>query len=705
MDPAPTRYDRRALYQTYDITVMLTRGENAIGVILGTGWYNCFTKEVWNFHTAPWRDEPKMLLQLDVEMASGQKKKIISDTSWKASTGPIVFDALRNGEYYDARLEMDGWSDPNFDDIGWSDAEIIPSPGGALESQQMPPIRKVALIKPVSVKKTGYSCWTFDIGRNISGWAKISMSGPTGETIKIRYSEKVNDDGTINSNNISRFISSGDFQTDRYTFKGEGTETWEPRFTYHGFRYIEISGTSNELNLENLRAVVVHTDFEAAGGFECSNDLLNKIQSCARWSALTNFHGIPTDCPHREKNGWTGDAHFSAEQFLMNFRVETAYINWLREICLAQRQSGQLPAIVPSPGWGFNSGSGPAWDSALILIAWYLYVYRDDKSILRSMYGSIRKYQSYMGKMAKDHIVDYGLWDWCPPAGNDNCATPSSLTDTSCYYIHTVLISKIAKIIGENEDHRLYKELSLKIKQAFRNRFVDVVGGVIGSNSQTSIACAIFQNLLEDKEEASALNMLVDEISKKDFHIDTGMLGTKYLLGALAHHNLNDVVYQMTTKETFPGYGYMIKQGATTLWEGWDGCGSQNHHMFSDISNWFYKGLAGIYPDENAPGFKHIIIKPAPVYGIGWVRAWHESPYGKIDVFWTAKEDEFTLKAITPANTFATVFFPVEYSEGIAVNDLSLDECEYVTTIISGDKTVSFKITNGSFWVKGKRPN
>jgi len=675
LTPMFTRYDRTVLYDTIDVTSLLMRGDNAIGVILGNGWYNCFTREVWMFAEAPWRHRPKLLLQLHIELADGTHLVVASDTSWRVTTGPITFDSLRNGEHYDARKEMNGWDTPGYDDSAWKRASIIAPPGGSLRSSQMPPIRVTGTIRPVSVTEVSPGTFVYDLGQSISGWARITAEGPAGTEIVLRYGERLAADGSLERAAIERFVRSGEFQTDRYTMKGECKETWEPRFTYHGFRYVEVTGFPGTPTLDNLVGRVVHTDLEQRGVFECSNETLNSVQRCARWSTLTNYHGMPTDCPHREKNGWTGDAQVSAEQVLLNFDPATAYAKWLRDFRDVQRPSGQLPGIVPTGGWGYNWGSGPAWDSAIVHIPWYVYLYTGDRTVIEEMYDSIRLYVDYMTEMAVDHIVKFGLGDWCPPYERDpdHPKCPTVVTDTAYYYTNALLLSKMARLTGRSDDEQKYARLAEDIKQAFRDRFVDSSTGVVEGNCQTSMACALYQGLTSDDDRELVFERLVEQVELRERHIDCGILGAKYIMHALTENGRADLAYAIATQRTYPGWGHWIEQGATTLWESWSGDTSLNHHMFSDVSAWFYKGLAGINPDESAPGFKHVVIRPNPVSGLEWVRASHESMYGTVSSEWRVDEDRFELRVRIPVNCTATVVMPGEYCLSVTESGQPVD--------------------------------
>ena len=663
--PVFSKYDESVYYQVRDVSALLRKGENALGVILGTGWYDCHTADVWDFKQAPWRHAPKLLLQLHVRHKDGTETVIVSDENWRTGTGPIVFDGLRNGETYDARRELPGWAAPGFDDRAWKRAELVAAPGGVWRSQQTPPIRITQTLRPVAVKQVKDGVWVYDVGRNISGWARLKASGPAGAEVTLRYAEMLAADGDVDQDNIKVFVLSGDCQTDRYILKGGGPEEWEPRFTYHGFRYVQVTGFPGTPTLDDLEARVVHTDFETRGEFSCSNELLNEIQSCARWSTLTNYHGIPTDCPHREKNGWTGDGLLSAEQTLLNFDPMTAYAKWMQDMRDCQRRTGQLPGIVPSGGWGFNWGSGPAWDSAAILIPWYVYLYCGDLQILRDQYESMTQYLGFMESMSPDGTVQFGLGDWSPPAAQ-KC--PAEVTSTGYFHIDAVIVAEIAKRLGKREDAKRYAALADRVRGAFWRRYGDARSGVISGDCQTSYACALYQGLAGRERTPACAEQLVRCVEEAKRHIDCGILGAKYVLHALTDLERADLAYAIAAQTDFPSWGNWIRQGATTLWEGWSRGGSLNHHMYSDISAWFYQGLAGINPDLARPGFKNIIIRPNPVGDLTWAKAWHQSLYGRIECHWERDGGTFTLSVSIPANCTADVWLPAGVVGRVVMN-------------------------------------
>jgi alpha-L-rhamnosidase len=661
LDPAFTRYDRRALYVTYDVTEQLKKGANALGVILGNGWYNMHTRAVWDFDKAPWRDRPVLRCQLELVLEDGSKQTIASDETWQVSTGPIVFDSIRNGETYDARLEKPGWDTADYRDRDWPAAQVVDGPKGVLKAQMMPPVKVNKTLKMAKLTEPRPGVYVFDTGQNMAGWVRLKVSGPAGTEIVLRYGERVNPDGTLDQQDIGQHIKSGKAQTDTYFLKGEGVEVWEPRFAYYGFQYVEATGLPGKPSLDTLEARVVGTAFERAGSFECSNDLLNRIQRNTLWSYVSNFVGYPTDCPHREKNGWTGDAHLAAETGLYNFDSAAAYTKWLNDLHDEQRPSGELPGIVPTSGWGYAWGNGPAWDSAFVLIPWYLYQYCGDTRVLAEHYDRLKLYVDYLTSKAQNGIVTIGLGDWVPA----RTTTPEKVTSTGYYYRDALIVSKAAELLGKTEDAQKYAELARSIREAFNREFYDAKTGLYAGGTQTAMSCALYHGLVPPEEHDKVVARLADIIEKNSGHLDAGILGTKYLIDSLTAAGRADLVYGMATKTDYPSWGRWLEQGATTLWEQWDGGASRNHIMFGHVSAWFYETLAGILPDPEAVGFKHIILKPQLLGDLKWVRAEHESLYGVIKSAWEIHGDRLTWKIAVPVNTTATVYVPARARESV----------------------------------------
>lgn len=600
-----TSYDKRVLYQTYDITKLVKNGKNAIGVHAGNGFYNDNITG-WNCVYATWRDfeyGAKLAAAIEIVYKNGDKQTILTDTSWKVCDGACLYNHARQGEIYDASLVKEGFDKAGFNDSEWDSAHLTYAPGGVLEPMDMPPIRVIRTVKSIS-----HSNGIYDFGENISGWVRVKAKGEKGREIRIRYDERLKDDKTL-FGYINVFTKQKLKHEDILILSGNKTDEYAPSFCYHGFRYVQVENEPEEFE---IIAEVVHTDLERVGSFWCSDDMLNKIHSASVSATLTNYHGIPTDCPHREQNGWTGDALISCEQALMNFNMDKAYRKWLNDFKDVQRKSGQIPAIVPTPNWGYSNYSGPAWDSALIQIPYFMYLNGSDKSVLENMWDSMAKYMNYTKNWAVDNLVDFGLGDWCPPEGAKEC--PVIVTSSAYYYKNAVIMRKIAKVLGKNFE--CWTELANDIRKAWRSKFLDDESLY---DCQTFLACAIYQGMLETDEVAKFVDRLAELIEKNGGHIDCGILGTKYIFSALSENGRADIVYKMVTNPTAPSYAYWINNGMTTLCEMWNMEQSRNHHMFSEVDNWFYKHLAGIHISENG-----LLIKPSFVGAVEKVSAEHK---------------------------------------------------------------------------------
>ena len=533
----------------------------------------------------------------------------------------------------------------------------------------MVPIRITGAVEPVARWQTPEGTHIFDTGQNLAGIARITTLGQPGDEITIRYSEQLCEDGVhINPGTVSGFVRSGEFQTDRYTKATPEPETWSPRFVYHGFQYVEVAGATQAPELE---ALVVHNDVAEAGSFSCSDATLNAIQHAARWSTLTNLHSVPTDDPHREKNAWTGDVALSAEQMLLSFQTAPLLSKWLADIRDAQRPDGALPCVVPSTGWGYNWGNGPDWSSALTHVPWQIYRYTGDWRVLRDNYEAIARHLGYMERMSEGHIVCYGIGDWCPPfegpakaVSMSSYKAPLEVTDTAYYYKAADTLARMAAALGLPEDQRRYREAAAEIKAAFREAFYDPQAHLVAGDCQTSTACMIYQGLLDEGEIEPLVDVLLRQIADAGSHQDTGILGNQYLYNALGQAGRADVALKMVLNETYPSFRHWMDQGATTLWECWNGEGSQNHHMFSDIAACMYKYLGGIAPDAAEPGFEHIAMCPAIDCGLQWVRCSHESPYGPVVSHWERDGSRARLHIEIPGGSRATLSLPAGWSAG-----------------------------------------
>lgn len=663
-----TRFDASDMYIIYDVKAMLRKGDNALGAVLGNGWYNCFAEDPWNTRQASWRHWPKVIAELRIKYADGSEDLIATRPDWKSSSGPIYFNGIRNGEHYDARLELGGWKEPGYDDSGWKPAKIIRGPGGRLEASELEPIKIRREFPAVRKWKTAEG-WVFDIGQNLAGIARLKFRGPAGTQITIKYTDILNDDMTINQAAIGGFIRSHGFQTDMYTKKSDGEEVWQPLFVYHGFQYVLLSGIGYEPELGDVTGLAACTSFSDAGKFECSDGLLNRVQHLCRWSAMSNCFSIITDCPHREKNGWTGDGSISSEQILINFGAQSLYTKWLGDWRTAQRPSGSIPCVVPSTGWGYNSMNGPDWSSGMTSIPWTIYTYNGDLRVLEENYDAIKRHCDFMESMSTDYTLGYGLGDWCAPfegpaisVNMSSFKCPTAVTDTAFFYSAATTIVKIAKVLGKEEDASYYKELSEKIKAAFREKFYDEKTHTVAGNCQTSSAAMLYMGLCEPEERPAVLEKLIEQIHAAGDHVDFGILGCKFVMHTLGAMGKGNIGFTMLAQRTFPGCQQWVDLGATTLWECWNGKGSHNHHMFSDLSAFMYKYVGGISPDEERPGFVHTVFRPAIDCGLEYASAEHESMYGTVRCSWKNSGGRQSVELSVPVGCSATLFLPARYA-------------------------------------------
>lgn len=668
LDPMYTRFDRRTLYVVHDVTQLLSEGKNTIGVILGNGWYNHQSTAVWYFDKAPWRARPKFCLDLKITYDDNTDETISTGDDWKTSTGPIIFNSIYTGEHYDARKELSGWDINGYEDKTWKKALLTGAPSQNMVAQVMCPIRQVQEIKPVSIKKLAGNTWVFDFGRNMAGVAKIKVAGSEGTEIRLKYAEKLDSKGFADQSNINvhyRPVDDTDpFQTDIFILSGKGTEEFMPRFNYKGFQYVEVSSNKPvELNSESLTAFFMHSDVPPTGEIKSSNPVLDKIWMASNASYLSNLFGYPTDCPQREKNGWTGDAQINIETGLYNFDAITVYEKWLADHRDEQLPNGVLPAIIPTGGWGYHWANGPDWTSTIAIIPWNVYLFYGDDKILRDNYLNIKRYVDHITSVSPDGLTNWGLGDWVPVKSR----TPKEFTSSIYYYTDVVILSKIAQALGNDADARGYRKLAASIREAINKKYLNIETGIYGSGFQTELSAALKWGIVPENLVAKVASNLVERVKADSMHIDVGLLGTKTILNALSENGYPDVAYQLASSETYPSWGWWIVNGATTFYENWPLDAqrdmSLNHIMFGEINAWFYKALGGIFPDESKPGFKNVILKPNFVSKLEQFSASHTGPYGKIISEWKHAGDKIDYSLEIPTGSMATLFMKEEIVE------------------------------------------
>ena len=689
LDPGQTDYERVALYSTFDVTNLLKKGENAVGVMLGNGRY----AEDWSAtpgvfdRLKPYKNaSPKVILQLEIQLEDGSLNKIVTDETWRISKGPIVRNDIYDGEIYDAGLEKPGWDSFGYEDSEWEKAGAVQPPGGQLVSQgTFPPIKAIMTTQPITMSNPQANVFVYDFGQNFTGWVRLTISGQRGTAVKLRFSELLHSDGMINTipNRTAKV-------TDSYILKGEGVEVYEPRFTYHGFRYVEVTGYPGTPGLNTIQGIVVHSAVNPVGGFQCSNRLINDIHKNVLWTQLSNLMSIPTDCPQRnERMGWLGDAQLVVEESIFNFDMAAFYTKWLRDLRESQKVDGSISDVVP-PYWQ-RYPADPPWGTACVVIPWNLYLYYDDERILEENYLLIKGWVDYLTTINVGHLIKFSKYgDWCPPGKVRSLDTPGELISTWCYYHDALILSKIARVLGKSDNVEKYAKLSQSIKKAFNKEFLEE--DYYSHNSKTSDVLLGFDlvpqydkksyrkralytqtaNILplymemvpENKKEAVLQNLFENVEITYDCHVNTGILGTRYILDTLTKYGRSDLAYRLVTQTTYPGWGYMIKEGATTLWERWEymaggGMNSHNHIMFGSVDAWFYRVLAGINVDSPVYGFRRIMIKPYIPGDLSYVSASVNTIRGLVSSSWRKETNALILDVTLPVNSGGKICLPL----------------------------------------------
>lgn len=660
LDPTYTRFDKRNLYVTYDVTRYLEADSNTVGVLLGNGWYNHQSTAVWDFHKAHWRNRPRFCLNLRVTYEDGRTEAWVTDADWKTSLSPVIFNSIYTAEHYDATKEQPGWDTNGFQDGSWNQAIGVDAPSDRIVSQQLHPIRYAQEIQPVSIRKFSDTKYLFDIGQNIAGISKITVKGEPGTVLRLTHAEVLDSAGNIDMSNIDVHYRPTDdtdpFQTDIYTLKGNTEETFAPRFNYKGFQYVEvISNKPIQLNKGSLSGIFMHSAVPAAGSITSSSEVINKIWQATNNSYLSNLFGYPTDCPQREKNGWTGDAHIAIETGLYNFDGITIYEKWLADHRDEQQPNGVLPSIIPTAGWGYEWGNGPDWTSTIALIPWNIYLFYGDPKILEDSYPSMKKYVDHITEISPTGLTDWGLGDWVPVRS----VTPKELTSSLYYYADAMILAKTARVLKRPDDESKYSDLALKVAAAINAKYLNTETGIYGSGLQTELSAPLYWGVVPDGIRAKVVENLVKRVKSDKSHIDVGLLGTKTILNALSENGEADLAFTLASNETFPSWGYWIVNGATTLYENWPINAksdiSRNHIMFGEIGAWLYKGPGGIKPDEKKPGFENVLLEPHFVKNLDNFTAKHNGPYGEIVSAWVRKGEHIEYTTSIPPNSTATL--------------------------------------------------
>ncbi len=659
LTPDRTDYVKRVFYHTYDVTELLLDGENVIGASLGNGWYN--QKDKLN-EKLLWYGYPKLLLQAEITYEDGTKEVIGSDESFLWHDSPRTYNNIYFGEIYDARMELPGWNAPGFDDTGWTSAKLAAAPGGRLADQKSPSDTEIVCLRPRTINEVKPGMYVLDFGQVLTGWVRMRVTGVRGQSVQLRFGEELWPDGKINYYSTGSGWSQ---QKDVYILSGKETELYEPAFTWHGFRYMEVQGYPGKPCREDFEAVHIRSGVERCGKFSCSSALINEIQKASLWSMAGGLHGgIPLDSPHRERQGYGGDALITAKALMYSYGMQGFYADWMDDFADAQDQkTGFIPHTVPCQ----DGGGGPAWGCAMIVITWLLYRYYGDERTASLHFDSMADWMAFLRTGMKDGIVegegeDRGcLGEWSTPG---EILIPPRFVNTFFYGYCARMLAELAGAIGREADARFFGQEYQNTVLAFRREFYDAASGRYSIGAQGTEAFANKLGSIRARELEQVRAYLSRHVAEDcGGNLDTGIFGTPFLFETLVEFGLGDAAYRMITSVTYPGYGYMLANGATGLWEYWEKeygfyqcAGNHNQPMFGSISGCFYEKLAGISPLE--PGYKKIGIAPKPIGELRFVSADVETPYGKVCVDWERNGDEFLLNLDIPANTTARVEVP-----------------------------------------------
>lgn len=708
--PGWTSYNRRLQYQTYDVTKLLRNGSNAIGAMLGNGWYR--GNLAWAGKRNIYGDRLALLAQIRITCRDGREEIIGTDRNWKATTGPLLMSEIYHGETYDARLEKPGWTSAGFADSEWSGVRVAEHRRDILVAPAGPPVRRIQELRPVRIFKTPAGDTVVDLGQNMVGWVRVKVQGAAGTTITLRHAEVLDKAGNFYTENLRAAKA-----TAQYTLKGGGIETFEPHFTFFGFRYVAVSGWPGELTPDSLTGVVVHSDLTPTGELETSSALINQLQHNIQWGQKGNFLDVPTDCPQRdERLGWTGDAQVFSRTAAFNMDVAGFFTKWLRDLAADQYPNGSVPHVIPDvlgSAEGQQAGGSAAWADASVIIPWNMYLSYGDRRILEEQYPSMKRWVEYMRQRAGDDYIwdgDNHFGDWLAFATTRSdypgATTGKDLIATAFFAYSTDLLQRTAQILGKQDEAAHYREQLARIKEAFRREFVTETGRV-GEDTQTAYALALQFDLLPEALRPVAAKRLAREISQRK-HLTTGFVGTPYLCHVLTRYGYLDEAYLLLNREQYPSWLYPVKQGATTIWERWDGqkpdgsfqdkgMNSFNHYAYGAIGEWMYRVMAGIEIDPAAPGYKHILIQPQPGGGFTHVRASHKTMYGQVSSAWTLKDGSFELRVEVPANTRATVRLPKAQLAAVTESGQPLRAGNGITDVRQDGSVTVVEIGSGEY--------
>ena len=701
--PGWTSYKNRIQYQTYDVTSML-QAKNTVGAILGDGWFR--GNIGWSSQNGYYGSKLALLAQFQINYTDGTSEVIGTDQSWKVSNGPIVFSDIYNGETYDARKEMSGWSGAGFNDSGWEKATVTDQSKKILIAPQGVVVKAIEEIKPIKLITTPTGETVFDMGQNMVGWVRLKVQGKKDDQVTLKFAEVLTKEGNFYTDNLRSAKC-----TDNFILNGSGIETFEPHFTFHGFRFVKIEGLSAQPSLDQITGVVIHSDMTPTGTFACSDPMINQLQHNIQWGQKGNFLDVPTDCPQRdERLGWTGDAQVFSMTAAFNFNVAPFYTKWMHDVAADQLPNGRVPHVIPDVLR--QDGGSTAWADVSVIVPWTTYLTYGDKRILEVQYPSMKAWVEYMKTRAGEKNLwtgDTHFGDWLAFASNRSdytgATTEKDLIATAYYSYSSGLLAKIAAIIGQNDDAKKYAKLSDDIKKAFQKEFVTPAGRLV-SNTQTAYSLALAFDLLPEDLIPKAAKYLADDV-KKMGHLTTGFVGTPLLCKTLSAYGYDDLAFMLLNRKEYPSWLYPVTQGATTIWERWDGqkpdgsfqdvgMNSFNHYAYGAIGEWLYRYVAGMDIDPENPGYKHILLAPHPGGGLTNAGVEFNSLYGKVKSAWKIDGNDFVYEITVPANTTATVTLPSAKADQLTVNAQAMT-ASFKGSLRQTDKGISVNVGSGNY--------
>ena len=719
LDPGWTAYGQRVFYSSYDVSDQLHEGDNCLGVTLGNGWWNPLPLRLWgarNLRKELAVGRPRFIAQLNVEFADGTTQSVSSNTDWKVADGPLRTNNIFLGEVYDARLELTGWNKAGFNDSAWRSPKVAAEQIGKLQAQPQPPIRVRDTFPAVRVTEPSTGTFIYDLGQNFSGWAGFRFQAAAGTKIVMRYGELLNKDGSLNpltsvcgqikgkrKNKAGVEENIGGpgspeiaWQSDTYIARGEGEETYVPRFTFHGFRYVEVTGLDHALPLSAVTGMRLGSDVPGAGDFSCSNPMFNQIQEICRRTFLANLFSVQSDCPHRERLGYGGDIVATSETLMLNFDMENFYAKTATDFADSARPDGMLTDTAPFVGIQY---CGVGWAMAHPLLLAQEYRYYGNRRLAEEQYAAAKRWLLLVAQEYPDGIITKGLSDH-----ESLTPTPAPPFVTPLYYQSAKLLAGLARTLGHTEDAKQFDGIAEKSRLAYQQKFFEAETGKVGPGTQGSQAFALYSDLIPAAERGRAVDFLLTDIREtRKGHLSTGIMGTKFMLDVLSQEGHADVAYSIVSQKDFPGWGWMLANGATTLWEHWElseNTFSHSHPMFGSVSQWFINWLGGIQADPAAIGFDRVVIRPQPVSDLQWVKTSYNSVRGRIVSDWKRADGKLSMDVTIPANTTATIFVPTRDAASVTESGKPAAEAASVKLLKTTSGAAVFEVGSGVYHFK-----